>query len=143
MVPIKSCELNNKQIMFINEYLIDRNAARAYIQAGYKVADESHVRFHASRLLAKPNIKAEVEMRMALISEKANVTTEWVLLKLKEVVERCMDEDNSKFDASGAIKALECIGKHLGMFKDKVDLKQKGIAPIIYVNHNIPRPKHE
>ncbi|MNW10683.1 Terminase small subunit [compost metagenome] len=66
-------------------------------------------------------------------AEKSEVNAQWVLDRLVQLAERCMqaepvtDRDGSptgeyRFDSSGANKALENIGKHLGMFKDKLEV---------------------
>ena len=61
------------------------------------------------------------------------VSAEWVRTKLKEIVERSMqavpvmvrgsngemvESGEYKYDSNGANKALEHLGKHIGMFKD-------------------------
>jgi len=56
---------------------------------------------------------------------------EWVLARLKEVAERCLqavpppgsgaDGGLWKFDAGGAIRALTLLGKHLGLFDERAE----------------------
>lgn len=66
---------------------------------------------------------------------KAGVDQEWVVLHLREVAERCMQAVPPpapkagaepapgvwKFDAGSAIRALNLLGKQMGMFSDKVE----------------------
>ena len=82
------------------------------------------------------DLSVEVSQR---VIEAAAVNKGWVIDRLKKVVERCMQAEpvmkmvdgelqetgEYKFDSSGANKALELIGKELGMFSTKID-----------VNHN-------
>ena len=71
---------------------------------------------------------------------------EWIINNLRDIVERCMEakevldkEGNSlgycSFNAQGAIRALELLGKHLGMFADRVKVGGDG-NPIEH-HHNI------
>jgi phage terminase small subunit len=62
---------------------------------------------------------------------KAGVSIQWVLTRLMENYERAMQhepvmgKDGStgefRYDGAVANRSLELIGKHLGMFKDKVE----------------------
>lgn len=129
--------LNPKQARFVDEYLIDLNGTQAAIRAGYsaKTAEQQ-----ATRLLRNAQISAAVDAGKAERSEKVGVTAKYVLENLQEVVERCMqrapvlgpfgaqavdDEGRAvwKFDAKGSIGALELLGKHLGLFVDRVKLE--------------------
>ena len=56
-------------------------------------------------------------------AERTGMTQDYVLENLRTVVETCMGRTGGEFNASGAIKALELLGKHLGMFKDRVEVK--------------------
>jgi phage terminase small subunit len=126
--------LTAKQEMFVKEYLIDLNGTQAAIRAGYseKTANEQ-----ASRLLAKVKVRSRVEELQSKRSEKLNLDAEWVLTRLKEISDKCMTAEpvtkwdyeakamvetgEYLFDSNGANKSTELIGKHLGMFKDKIE----------------------
>jgi phage terminase small subunit len=69
--------LSNKQQAFINEYLVDRNATRAAIRAGYS---EKGARVQGHRLLTDANVSAEIKAR---VDEKA--------MTANEVLERLAD----------------------------------------------------
>ena len=121
--------LTDKQKRFVDEYMIDMNAAAAYLRAGYD-CNEATARANASRLLTNANIVAEIDKRQQKLQEYAGISAKWVLDNLKYVAERCMapepmvDKEGNivewRFDSSGANKALESIGRHLGMFNDKL-----------------------
>ena len=119
--------LTDKQSRFVQEYLLDLNATQAAARAGYsaKTANEQ-----GARLLANVSVAQAVRQAQAARAERTQLTQDWVLERLRETVERCMQaepvrdsEGGStgvyKFNAAGANKALELIGKHLGMFVEK------------------------
>lgn len=128
-------ELNDKQLRFIEEYLVDCNCTQAAIRAGYSEKTAKQI---GSRLLTKVDISARIEARRKELTEKTQLTQEWVLKKLEECVKKSMQEEEIQkwdyeakqmsgtgeyiYDSKGATKALELIGKHLGMFKDKLEL---------------------
>lgn len=81
-------------------------------------------------------LSVEVSQR---VIEAAALSKGWIIDRLKKVAERCMQAEpvmkmvdgelqetgEYKFDSAGANKALELLGKELGMFSTKID-----------VNHN-------
>lgn len=130
--------LTDKQAAFVREYLIDLNGTQAAIRAGYsaKTANEQ-----AARLLANVSVASAVQAAMDARSERVEVTADYVLRNLTEVLERCMqrapvmegqgkdraqavDEDGKhiwEFNATAANKSIELLGRHLKMFTDKVE----------------------
>jgi phage terminase small subunit len=131
-------ELTDKQRLFCDEYLIDLNATQAAIRAGYspKTADQQ-----ASRLLTNVKVQEYINGRQTKLADKLELDAEWVLRRLKDISDRCVQAEpvmtraadgsliesgEYKFDSSGANKATELIGKHLGMFGDKLDVTSKG-----------------
>lgn len=134
----KARKLTPKQELFVKEYLIDLNATQAAIRAGYskKTAGQQ-----GERLLRNVEIAKSTQSAMDRRAEKVNISAEYVLSGIKEVAERCLerspvmegrgedrtqliDEDGRhvwSFDATGANKAFELLGKHLKLFTDKVE----------------------
>lgn len=124
-------ELNPRQARFVDEYPIDLNGRRAAIRAGYS---ENGADVQAVRLLKDPRIAAAIAAKRAKISEKAEVTQEYVLARLTENVERAMQvepvrdregNETGEYTYQGAVanRALELLGKHLGMFSENVNLR--------------------
>src|SRR5262249_17102180 len=74
-----------KQQRFIQEYLIDLNATQAAIRAGYspKTANEQ-----GARLLAKVSIREAIQAAMRERAEKTGISAQWVLDRLRAIVER-------------------------------------------------------
>lgn len=126
--------LSEKHELFAMEYIKDLNAAQAAIRAGYS---EKTARQQGSRLLTNADIRARIDELMGKRKEELNIDTEFVLSRLVEVSEMCMQakpvmkwnyeerqlEETGEytFDSTGANRALELLGKHLGMFKDKIE----------------------
>ena len=110
-------ELTPKQARFIEEYLLDLNAAAAARRAGYSEKNADSI---AAQLLSKTKVFEAVQSAIAARSAKAEITAEYVLENLKRLSERCMSEE--EFAPSAAARALELLGKHLGLFSDRVEL---------------------
>ena len=86
-------------------------------------------------LAATPKVSQRIDELIEQLRIKNTLTVEWVLGNLKEVTERCLVQEpvmirkgnemvesgEYTFQANGANKSLELIGKHLGMFIEKVD----------------------
>ena len=94
------------QKMFVLEYLQDVNATKAASRAGYK-----HPNVQGSQLLAKPSIRVEIDKELDARSRRLKRDSDWVIRRLEL---EANDRNNS---ADARIRALELIGKHLGVFK--------------------------
>lgn len=131
--------LTAKQQRFVDEYLVDLNGKQAAIRTGYS-AKTAEVQ--ASRLLSDAKVRAAVEAKQAARSKRTGVSQDWVLRKLVSNVRRAMQAEQVK-DAKGvptgeytyqgavANGALSLLGKHLGMFTDKVEHTGKDGAPLL------------
>ena len=135
--------LTPKQQRFVEEYLIDLNATQAAIRAGYspRTANEQ-----GAQNLAKLSISEAIAEAQAKREERTQITQDYVLTNIQKVIERCMQvqqvdncltqtEDGElaqafMFKEQGALKGLELLGKHLGMFKDKIEHTGKDGGPI-------------
>ncbi len=130
--------LTPKQQRFVEEYLVDLNATQAAIRAGYS-AKSAHV--EGSRLLTNAKVAAAISAAKRERSEATKIDAEYVLRKLHQIVERCLqevkpalhsktrqpmkDRDGNPlftFNAAGANQALALLGKHVEIraFEDRV-----------------------
>ena len=75
-------KLTPKQARFVQEYLIDLNAAQAAIRAGYS-AKTARVIGHEN--LTKPDIAAAIEKAMAERAERTEVTADLVVGELRKI----------------------------------------------------------
>jgi len=108
-------KLTAKQKAFVQEYLVDLNATQAAIRAGYSAKTAGSI---GQRLLTKVEIQAELAAAMAARGERTEITADYVLRRLKEEAE-LTGEGSSH---SARIKALELLGKHQGMFADRLKI---------------------
>lgn len=147
--------MTKNQKIFVDEYLIDFNATRAYKVAYPKVKSDDVARANASRLLTKANTKAEIEKRIKEREKRTEITQDKVLreianlaftdrtdivkvtsgrLVIKDFSELTPEQrtcissiKETKFGIDITFynkeKALELLGKHLGMFTEKLELK--------------------
>lgn len=131
-------KLTDKKKRFADEYLIDLNATQAAIRAKYSKKNAESI---GSRLLKDEAINAYLKEKQKILEEITTVTTEWVIKELVDTYERCrqkimvFDEEGEptgewRFEAPSAIKCLELLGKHIGMFKEKVEVGGKDGKPI-------------
>jgi len=128
-------KLTAKQRRFCDEYLIDLNATQAAIRAGYS---EKNARNIASENLAKPNIKAYIDERMAEKESQLIATQDEVLKYLTSVLrgesqsteivvegtgDGCSEARTLKKEPSekDRLRAAELLGKRYGLYTDKVD----------------------
>lgn len=133
-------KLTDKQKEFVRQYLVDLNATQAAIRAGYSMKTAYR---QGADLLQKTSIREAIEKAQAKRARRVEVTQDYVLSNLVEVVERTMqrapvtdrkgeqvtDEEGRAvwtFDAKNANRALELLGKHLGIFTDKIRAEVSG-----------------
>lgn len=133
-------KLTDKQKRFIEEYLVDLNATQAAIRAGYSERTAYSI---GEENLKKPEIKRAIEEAQLNRSSRVQITQDDVIRMLIENIEKSsgtkqvvitqtrksedgefVGDDVAQFvyEPSSVNKALELLGKHLGMFKDKLDL---------------------
>lgn len=135
---LSSDNLTPKQQRFVVEYLIDLNGKRAY-KTVYGGADNVAASA-GSRLLKNVKVSAAIAQAQRAHEQALEITQDYVLRNVKEILERCMqrapvmvrdgkalkqatDADGQhiwQFDAKGAIGAVTLLGKHKGMFTDRV-----------------------
>ena len=145
-------KLTNKQTKFIDEYLVDLNATQAAIRAGYspdtakEIGCENltkpNIRACIDREMAERSKRTGVNADR-VVMELAKVAfvnaVDVIDPKTATVKEDALSEDTAAIQSvkvktfgddglereikmADKLKALELLGKHMGMFKDKVEL---------------------
>lgn len=153
-------KLTAKQKKFVDEYLIDLNATQAAIRAGYsektanRIASENLSKLDLQQYLKKRQEelqnKSEVTQQR-VIEELASIafskstdyaTVKGGCVKIKDT-DKLTEKQKSaitgikstqfgvEIKLADKIKALELIGKHIGMFKDKEDTPPESVVQIV------------
>lgn len=126
--------LTPKQEAFCREYLIDLNGKQAAIRAGYS---SKTAEVQASRLLSNAKVQAYSKKLMKDRENRTEITQDYVLETIMDTVERCRQAEpvmergpdgemqpsgEYKFDATNVLKGSELLGRHLGMWNDKLKI---------------------
>lgn len=154
--------MTRKQKRFVEEYLIDLNAAKAAIRAGYSSRTAKQI---GQENLTKPDLQAAIDKAMAKRSRRTGINQDRVIDELARIAlvnpADVVDVDSAavKADANredtaciagvrirtlvtkdgpvverevkfyDKVRALELLGKHLGLFTDRVKLEN--IVPVV------------
>lgn len=148
-------KLSAKHKRFVAEYLIDRSATQAAIRAGYSKKTARQI---GSKLLTKVDIQQLVNNGEEKLREKLQISQEYVLETIHDTIERCRQAKpvlNKKgeqvycedpkgdvlpaytFNSNAVLKGSELLGKHLGMFTDKLEVTGKGGKDLISADSNL------
>lgn len=100
---------NQRHEAFAQALAKGKSASEAYVLAGYKANDGN-----ASTLKGKQKVASRVAELQAMVAERVVVDREWVLAKLIENA-----TNNQATNPGASNKALELIGKELGMFVER------------------------
>lgn len=144
--------MTDKQKRFADEYLVDCNATRAAIRAGYSPVS---ARYYACRLMRRPEIRQAVEEAMKEREQRTAISQDRIIEELARIAfgdpreamswgpdgvrllpseelgeeqaasiaEVCESSKGTpKLKRHDKVKALELLGKHLGLFTSKVEL---------------------
>jgi phage terminase small subunit len=96
-----ACELSKKQKIFVGEYLVDRNATRTAIAAGYSAQTASQ---QASRLLTNSKIAAAINEKTTQWLEGLEVTAERTL---REIAAIAYYDPANLFEPDGSVKQVK------------------------------------
>lgn len=87
--------LNDRQSKFVDEYLIDLNAAKAAVRAGYS---ERSARSIGQENLTKPDIQAAIQEKLAARSKRTEISQDRVLL---EIARLAFNDPRRAYDENG------------------------------------------
>ncbi len=113
--------VNPRHERFAHAIANGEGTRQAYESAGYKPSSGSVQSAH--RLMKHPRVKTRIEALREMISAKsvvsASVDRDWVMGNLRLTVDRGMQPDAETYNPTVATRALELIGKELGMFVER------------------------
>jgi phage terminase small subunit len=121
-------KLTAKQELFVQEYLVDLNATRAAIRAGYSAKTAAS---QGERLLRNVEIQAAIAERMKERGERTTVTADRVLLEAARLAlfdpRKLFNDDGSPKgihelddDTAAAVAGIEVLEQFEGSGKDRV-----------------------
>jgi phage terminase small subunit len=106
--------LKREYAIFVDDYVVHRNAARAARAAGYKSPRNT-----GSRLLRVPEIKAEIDRRTEAHLAEQHIDRQWVLDRIVEEIQRAQASGTK---SQAALKGLELLARHMGMFVERQEI---------------------
>ncbi len=104
-----------KQQHFISEYLVELDATKAAIRAGYSHRAAAQIGYENLR---KPHIAAAIQTAMAKRAERTEITQDYVLATIRDTIEQCKGTGEHS-NPQAVLKGAELLGRHLAMFTDK------------------------
>jgi len=115
-----------KQQLFVGEYLLDLNATKAAVRAGYSMKTARQM---GAENLSKPAISEAIATSIQQRNTQARVDSDWVLSQAVKIYEGAW----AKNDFKAALRALEMIGKHVDVqaFNQRVELEPVDHAEIL------------
>lgn len=131
----RASPLTDMRALFVAEYLIDFNAARAALAAGYS---EKTARTQGSLLLTVPAVRAAIDKGMAEMMERAKLTQDDVIAEIRRLAffdpRKLFDADGAPLpitelddDTAAAVAGLEVLDEYegKGLEREKVAVVKK------------------
>lgn len=141
-----------QQAAFAREYVVDFDATAAAKRAKYSEKTAAQIGY---QLLQKTSVRALIAALVKKQEVRTEVTADWILGRLVSNVERSMtaepvrDQEGNetgeyRYEGAVANKALELLGKHKGMFSDKVEMSGNGGGALeVVVRRHVVHVKSE
>jgi phage terminase small subunit len=114
-----SDKLNQKQKRFCEEILVDDNATKAAIRAGYSKRSAYSI---GHENMQKPKIKRYISQLKATRNLRTQVTTDRILLELAKIGFAKAEKGKKNGDK---LKALGMLGKHAGIFDNQFNFEKQ------------------
>ncbi len=109
--------MNQKQALFVSEYLKTGNATQAYMSA-YGQMDEAAAAANASRLIRNDKVQKAIQEHQKNMQTKTGITIEQVVKRIARLAAKA-EKDGDK------LKALDMLMKHLGGYVTLGDIIEK------------------
>ncbi len=125
-------ELNTKQKRFCEQYLVDGNATKAAIRAGYSQRSASSI---GNENLKKPKIQRYISQLREARKLRTQVTADRILQELAT-----MAFAKKGVKTGHKLKALGMLGNHVGIFDNQPNLEKQAqtrdVSKIDLLEHN-------
>lgn len=135
-------KLTEKQKIFVNEYLVDLNATRAYKKAYPKVKKDEVAAVNGNRLLRNAKVKEYIDEQLKKIEDEKIADATEVMKYLTSVMRGEVQEEAVVVEGYGdgcseakkiklevkpkdRNKAAELLGKRYKLFTEKVEVKNE------------------
>ena len=114
--PVDERGLTWKQEQFAQEFVKSMNTVDAAKKAGY---GETYAKAKAHRILRNEKVAKRIEQIRREMSAHTTITPEEVLRRVYKIADKA---DNAQ-DYGNALRALDQVGRLLGMYVDKSEVK--------------------
>jgi phage terminase small subunit len=122
-MPRHATPLTPRELQFIAEWLVDKNAKQAAIRAGYSARSAGKTGFD---LLQRPRVQAAVRKALKEQQTRTLITADQVL----KDIHRISMTAEGRGEYMAALKGLELIGKHYKLFTEKHEHGGIGGGPV-------------
>lgn len=116
-------ELPKKLQLFVDEYMKDFNQTKAMQRCG--VQNPGTANRKAWMAMKNPLVQQEIGRRLAIRYAENEVTVQRVLEELAEIGFVKLNDVQKIMHSQNKLRALELLGRHLGMWNDKIDVNVK------------------
>lgn len=116
-------QLTPQRKRFCEEFLVDLDAGAAAQRAGYSLINKRAASVTGNRLRSYPCVQEEISRLQRERGARVEITADFVLRELEKVARQ---EDVAQ---GTKVRALELLGKHLGMFVERHEVKVTDLTP--------------
>lgn len=117
--------LTPKQRAFVEEFMKDLNAAQAVLRCGYQT--EKNTAKIANDLLTNRGVRFAIDALKKERAKDSSVTSDYVLKEIVAIVENVKEQN-----PQAALRGLELLAKHLGMFIERTEISGRDGEAIKY-----------
>ena len=111
------------QERFCQEYIVDGNATRSAIAAGYSESSACEIGSQTLRLIHVSKRIAQLESERLL---RTKISADYVLSSIKETAEEAKEDK----EYSAALRGFEKLGAHLQLFVEKSESKVEQVIRV-------------
>jgi phage terminase small subunit len=107
-------QLNAKQKLFVEAFLVERNGTQAVMAAGFS-SNAKSAGVTATRLLANANVREAIDRGIKAQQDRLEITADKVIKAIAEIAFDPHANQHAK------LKATEQLGRHFKLFTDVIE----------------------